>query len=93
MDFETIKSWLAEWTEKPIKICRIKGILGFALGPIALLLVNVLARLFTHDREYKPGEFTTALWNTLAVLPCLFVGNRLAPRRNLMEEVTHECMA
>lgn len=94
MNFETIKSWLEGWTEKQIKTCRIKGILGFTLGPIALgvalLLVYALVRLFTHDREGNLGDSTTALWITLAALPCMFIGNRLAPRRNLMEERMEE---
>lgn len=94
MDFDTIKSWLAGWTEKQIKICRIKGIVGVTLGPIALavalLLVYWLTRLFTHDAYDNLGSSTTAMWITLAVLPCLFIGNRLVPRRNLMEERMEE---
>ncbi len=90
MDFETIKSWFAQWSEKQIKACRLKGIAGLILGPIALIvalgLVYCLARLFTHDRSYNPGNPTTCLWITLAVLPLMFIGNRVVPRRNLMEE-------
>lgn len=90
MDFETIKSWLAQWTEKQIKNCRLKGIAGLILGPIALAvaltLVYLLARLLTHDASYHPGSSTTGIWITLAVLPLMFIANRLVPRRNLMEE-------
>lgn len=90
MDFETIKSWLAQWTEKQAKNCRLKGIAGAILGPIALtvalLLVYCLARLLTHDASNHPGSSTTGIWITLAVLPLMFIGNRVVPRRNLMEE-------
>lgn len=90
MDFETIKLWFAQWSEKQIKSCRVKGIAGLIMGPIALGvalgLAYCLARLFTHDRSYNPGNPTTCLWITLAVLPLMFMGNRLVPRRNLMEE-------
>lgn len=90
MDFETVKSWLAQWTEKQAKNCRLKGIAGVILGPIALLvallLVYCLARLFTHDASNNPGSSSKGIWIALAVLPLMFIGNRLVPRRNLMEE-------
>jgi hypothetical protein len=90
MDFETIKAWLTQWTEKQTRNCRIKGVVGVALGPIALLaafsLVYWLLRLFTHNRTYDLGDSTPCFWISLAVLPLLFAGNRLVPRRNLMEE-------
>jgi hypothetical protein len=90
MDFETIKSWLAHWTEKRAKNCRLKGIAGVILGPIALvvalLLVYCLARVLTHDTSYNPGSSTKCVWIALAVLPLMFIGNKVVPRRNLMEE-------
>lgn len=90
MDFETVKSWLAQWTEKQAKNCRLKGIAGAILGPIALavalLLVYCLARLLTHDASNHLGSSTTGIWTTLAVLPLMFIGSRVVPRRNLMEE-------
>src|SRR5689334_1215505 len=90
MDFETVKSWLVQWTEKQAKNCRLKGIAGVVLGPIALAVASVLvyamARVFTHDRSYNPGNSTKCIWITLAVLPLMFIGNRIVPRRDLMDE-------
>jgi hypothetical protein len=90
MDFETIKSWLTKWTEKQAKNCRLKGIAGVILGPIALavalVLVYSMARVLTHDRSYNSRSSTKCLWITLAVLPLMFIGNRLVPRRDLMDE-------
>jgi hypothetical protein len=90
MDFETIKSWLAQWSEKQAKTCRLKGIAGVILGPIALAVASVLvyaiALASTHDRSYNSGNSTAAFWITIAVLPLMFIGNRLVPRRDLMDE-------
>lgn len=90
MDFESVKSWFVQWTEKQAKNCRRKAIAGVILGPIALAvalgLVYCLARLLTHDRSYNPGSSTACFWISLAVLPLMFIGNRLVPRYNLMEE-------
>jgi hypothetical protein len=89
MEFEAVKAWLTRWTDKRIKNCRFKGILGFTLCPVALIFaltcVYWLLRLFTEQR-YAPGNRITCLWITLAILPLMFIGNRLAPRHDLMEE-------
>ena len=90
MDFEAVKAWLTRWMNRQANAYRLKGILGMALAPAALAaaltLVYWLLRLFTHDVANNLGDPRKCLWITLAVLPCLFIGNRLAPRRNLMEE-------
>jgi hypothetical protein len=90
MNFETVKSWLTRWMNQEANVHRLKGSLGLALGPLALVaaltLVYWLLRLLTHDASNHLGDPRKCLWITLAVLPCLFIGNRLAPRRNLMEE-------
>jgi hypothetical protein len=90
MNFEAVKSWLTRRMSREANLYRLKGILGLALAPLALAaaltLVYWLLRLFTHDASNNLGDPRKCLWITLAVLPCLFIGNRLAPRRNLMEE-------
>ena len=90
MNFEIVKLWFTQWIEKRASSCRTKAIIGFILAPIALavamLLVYGLTRLFTHDIRYNPASSRTGVWVALAVLPLLFVFNRLVPRRNLMEE-------
>ncbi len=90
MDFEGVKAWLGRQAERQAKACRMKGVLGFALAPVALVaaatLVYWLLRLFTHDQKYNLGDSKTCLWISLAVIPLMFLGNRVAPRRNLMEE-------
>jgi hypothetical protein len=89
MDFELIKGWLTRWTNREANSYRLKGFLGFALAPVALVvaltLIYLLLLLLAH-RSRDPGIAVKCLWITLAILPCLFIGNRLAPRRNLMEE-------
>jgi hypothetical protein len=94
MDFETIKSWFARWAKKQIRNCRIKGIVGVTLGPVALLvaffLVYSATRLVVHSRRYDLGSSTLGFWVALAVLPLFFILNRLVPRRNLMEERMEE---
>jgi hypothetical protein len=90
MNFETVKLWFGGWVEKRIGSCRVRAAVGFILGPIALVvalcLVYWMTRLLTHDQANNLGSSRTAFWVTLVLLPLLFVGNRLVPRRNLMEE-------
>lgn len=90
MTFETTKDWLAGWANKQANLCRVKGVLGLVLGPIclgvALTAVYYVARLFSHDAAGNLGDSQKSLWITLAVLPLLFIGNAIVPRRNLMEE-------
>lgn len=90
MDFETIKSWFAKWIGRQIKKCRLLGILGLVLAPLALALATTcvywLLRLFTHDAAGNLGNSRKCLLISLAFIPCLFVGNRIARRRDLMEE-------
>jgi len=90
MDFESVKSWLTRWTERQASHCQWKGIFGLVLTPIALAIaltgIYWLLRLFTHDRLYNPGNAKTCFWITAAIFPCLFILNRVMPRRNLMQE-------
>lgn len=89
MEFEAVKTWLMHWTNRQMRNCRLAGILGLTLGPLALVValacIYWLLRLFTYH-EAGPDNRSTCLWITMAALPCMFVGNRVAPRRNLMEE-------
>jgi hypothetical protein len=60
MDFEAIKAWFERWTGKEANSCRLKGILGLTLMPVALAvaltLVYWLLRLFTHDAAHNLGD-------------------------------------
>ena len=90
MNFENVKSWFDQWVEKRIGSCRVRAAAGFILTPIALAvalcLVYWMTRLLTQDRAHNLGSSRTAWWVILVLFPLLFVGNRLVPRRNLMEE-------
>lgn len=94
MDFETVKAWLARRKQRQTGNCSLMGILGLVLAPMALAVATTcvywLLRLFTHDASYNPGDPTKCLLLSLAIIPCLFIGNRLVPRRNLMEEYLEE---
>jgi hypothetical protein len=94
MDFEAVKAWLARRTQKQSGNCRLLGMLGLVLAPVALIVATIcvywLLRLFTHDASYNPGDPTLCLLISLAVIPCLFIGNRLVPHRDLMEEQLSE---
>jgi len=89
MDFETVKAWLTRWTNGQMRNCRLAGILGLTLGPPALAgalaFIYWLLRLFTYN-ESGPDKRSMCLWITVAALPCMFIGNRFTPRRDLMEE-------
>ena len=90
MEFEAIKAWLGIQLERRAKACRLKGILAFSLAPLAVVcsttLVYWLLRLFTQDRYHDLGDSAKCFWVSLAIIPLTFLGNRLVPRSNLMEE-------
>jgi hypothetical protein len=90
MDFEGVKAWLTQQTEKQAKVCRLKATMGFVFAPLAVAVATTcvywLLRLFTHDRRYNLGDSTKCLSISLAIIPLMFIGNRLTPRRDLMEE-------
>ena len=90
MDFEAIKMWLTQWVHRQARNCRVQGVFGLMLGPVALVIVLTgiywLLRLFTQDSSGHLGDPTKCLWIALAIVPCQFIGNRLVPRRDLMEE-------
>lgn len=94
MDFEAVKAWLTCRTQKKISNCRLLWILGLVLTPVALVVTTIcvywLLRLFTHDTSYNLGDSTLCLLISLAIIPCLFIGNRLVPHRDLMEEQLSE---
>jgi hypothetical protein len=94
MDFEAVKAWLTQRAQKLNGNRRLMGILGLVLVPVALIVATIcvywLLRLFTHDASYNLGDPTLCLLISLAIIPCLFIGNRLVPRRDLMEEQLSE---
>jgi hypothetical protein len=94
MDFEVIKSWFTQWTGRQIRNCRLMGILGLVLTPVSLVVATTcvywLLRLFTHDASGNLGDSTKCLLISLAIIPCLFIGNRFAPRRDLMDKQLSE---
>ena len=94
MDFETIKELFIRHMNKKAKICRMTGILGFVLCPVALAVaatcVYGLLRLFTYQR-YGPANAGICLWSALGSLPLMFIGNLLTPRgESLMEQRMRE---
>jgi hypothetical protein len=94
MDFEVIKSWFTQWTGRQVRNCRLMGILGLVLTPVSLVVATTcvywLLRLFTHDASGNLGDSKKCLLISLAIIPCLFIGNRFAPRRDLMDEQLSE---
>jgi hypothetical protein len=90
MEFEGVKTWLARQTERQAKTCRAKAGLGFALAPVAVgvaaTCVYGLVRLFTRTRYPHPGDVALCFWVSVAAIPFMFLGNRVIPQPNLMEE-------
>lgn len=90
MNFETVKAWMTRWAAKESRYSHLKGILGLVLGPIALAVaLGLVYFVLLSARRHAPADADyqrKCLWVTLALLPLLFLGNRLVPRRDLMEE-------
>lgn len=90
MDFEAVKLWFERWASRQARLCQMKGWLGLMLMPVALAaastLVYWLLRLFSHAAARGPDDANKCLWIALALIPFMFIGNLLMPRRNLMEE-------
>ncbi|MDB6058118.1 MAG: hypothetical protein JWO95_1962 [Verrucomicrobiales bacterium] len=80
MDFDYIKAWLERYNASVMSKCRLCGILGLIIFPIALvagfILVFVIVGAFTTDRSGFP-RVAVAFWISLGVMPCLFLGNYL----------------
>jgi hypothetical protein len=89
MDFEGVKALLTAANIRRARNCRICGVLGIVLGPVALvvaaILVYCILRVFTYDKLGASGH-VTCLWISAAVIPLMFLGNLVVPRRDLMEE-------
>ncbi len=91
MDFEGVKTWLGAQARKRAEVCNLKAILGFALAPVALwfaaLCIYWVVWCFLSRRgPPQPGDKAICFWVSVAAIPLMFIGNRLAPRRSLMEE-------
>jgi hypothetical protein len=89
MNFETIKEWLMQSTNRQIRNCRIMGIVGFVFCPgalaVASALVYCILRVITYHR-YGADSKNACLWISVGMIPLMFIGNRFVPTRNLMEE-------
>jgi hypothetical protein len=90
MEFEGVKTWLARQAEKQAKICRLKAVAGFVLAPLAVWVaargVYGFVTIFTSSRYPRPGDAALCFWISVGAIPLMFLGNRVMPRRDLMEE-------
>ncbi len=90
MEFEGVKTWLARQAEKQAKICRLKAAAGFVLAPGAVWVaargVYGFVTIFTSSRYPRPGDAALCFWISVGAIPLMFLGNRMVPRRDLMEE-------
>ena len=90
MEFEGVKTWLARQAEKQAKICRLKAVAGFVLAPVAVWVaargVYGFVTIFTSSRYPRPGDAALCFWISVGAIPLMFLGNRMMPRRDLMEE-------
>ena len=93
MNFESVKTWFEQANARRVRNFRLKGLLGFALGPFALaaafgLIFVLVFALNHHDGE--PDHPATAFWIALVVVPLMFLGNKFLPRMDTMEDVMSE---
>ena len=93
MSFDKVKAWLEQATNKRIRNYRLKGFLGLALGPAAVIVAMgficiVLMAYSVRAHRYDGGAGLT--WMecagiALAVVPVLFLTNRFVPRWDVVE--------
>jgi hypothetical protein len=90
MDFETVKAWLAQQSEKLAARCRLKGVLGLVLCPMALAwsasLVYAFLWAISRRLSQQSGSSNYCLATSLLVLPLLFIGNRLMSPADVLED-------
>ncbi len=83
MDFESIKTWLAQQTSREIRIRWLLASLGILLAPLAVIvgvsLLFAIARLVTRDWN-DPRIDVKCAWTALGIMALLFVVNRFTPR-------------
>jgi hypothetical protein len=91
MDFEGVKTWLGGQARKRAEVCGLKAATGFVLAPVAVWFAAmcvywVVKCLLSRRGPPQPGDTAICFWFSAAAVPLMFIGNRLTPRRNLMEE-------
>jgi hypothetical protein len=90
MDFTGVKTWLAGQAKKRAEISGAKAVAGFVLAPAAVAFaatcIYEVLRHYTRARYPQSGDAAVCFWVSLATVPGMFLGNRLMPRRSLMEE-------
>lgn len=84
MDFETVKAWLVNQTNKQIRNRWLFASLGLVLLPIATaaggLLIFAFVRMATRESR-DPGIDTERLWITLGIIFVLFIVNLFIPKK------------
>jgi len=93
MDFEVVKAWYTESVNRRIGHCRLLGILGLVLMPLALALacglLFCLLWVASH-RQPNPPAISTCLWISLALIPLMFLLNLAVPRKNFLDRHVEE---
>ena len=97
MEFEGVKTWLTRQAQKQAKnLPRERSALGFVLSRrsrwrVAAKCVYVAVWwMYTSHRYPRPGDDALCFWVSIGAIPLMFLGNRVVPRRNLMEERMEE---
>jgi hypothetical protein len=92
MEFEAVKAWLEKATRQRIRRDRMRGCLGMAAAPVAIVaavgLVAVVAWLFSNfgHRAGPHGFHLAYLLVGLAAVPLMFIGNWFFPRESLVDK-------
>lgn len=88
MDFEAVKAWYTESVNRRIGHCRLMGILGLALMPLALALACgfLFCFLFLGSMR-RSGSLSTStcIWISLALIPLMFLVNLALPKKNFLD--------
>jgi hypothetical protein len=93
MSFDKVKAWLEQATNRRIRNYRLKGILGLALGPVAVIVamgfVSIMLMAFSnraHRYDREAGlSWMQCIGISLAMVPVLFLTNRFVPRWDVVE--------
>jgi hypothetical protein len=96
MEFETVKLWLANHTNRQIRNRWLLAWLGFILLPVATavggLLIYTFLHLVTHQSNNRDDDFKDArcLWITLGIILAMFIINLLIPKKKEPEKYYSE---
>jgi len=96
MDFETVKAWFTNHTNRQIRHRWLLALLGIVLLPFATivggLLIYGLLWAITHqsDNRGDGGIDVKCLWITLGIILVMFIINLLIPKKKEAEKYYHE---